>query len=205
MTAVTATTIHLIRHATYDLLDRGILAGRTPGWSLNATGRAQAAALGQALAGRDLEAVIASPLERAQETAEAIAGPHGLALEIEPGLNEVDFGAWSGTPFATLHQQPGWQTFNVRRSVAAPPGGETMLAVQLRALEAVMTLVERFPDAEIVAVSHADVIKALLAHALGTPLDMFQRIEIAPASRSTLVIGSNFIRIMGVNLPPDPT
>lgn len=196
-----ATRILLIRHADYELLDRGILAGRMSGWGLNERGRAQSKALAEALAGRTLAAVVASPLERAQETARYIAAPHRLEVRIEPGLDEVDFGHWSGRPFAELHHDPAWPAFNRFRAVAAAPGGETMLAVQARALAVLVALRGRFPGAEVAAVSHADVIKAVLAHALGMPLDLFQRLVIAPASRSILVLGEDFLRIEGVNLP----
>lgn len=196
-----ATRILLIRHAEYDLLDRGILAGRMSGWGLNERGRAQSKALGKALAGRTLAAVVASPLERARETACSIAAPHRLEVQIEPGLDEVDFGQWSGRGIAELHHDPAWRAFNRFRGVAAPPAGETMLAVQARALTVLVELRDRFPNAEVAAVSHADVIKAVLAHALGMPLDLFQRLVIGPASRSILVLGGDFLRVERVNLP----
>lgn len=199
--AAATTRILLIRHADYDLLDRGILAGRMSGWGLNEHGRAQSMALGKALACRTLAAVVASPLERAQETARAVAAPHHLEVQTEPGFDEVDFGGWTGCGFAELHQDSHWQVFNKFRGVAAPPGGEMMLAVQLRALAALLNLRDRFPNAEVAAVSHADVVKAVLAHALGMPIDLFQRLVIAPASRSILVLGEDFLRIEGVNLP----
>lgn len=196
-----ATRILLIRHADYDLLDRGILAGRMSGWGLNERGRAQSKALAEALAGRTLAAVVTSPLERARETACYIAAPHRLEVQIEPGLDEVDFGQWSGRSVAELHHDPAWQVFNRFRGVATPPAGETMLAVQARALAVLVRLRDRFPRAEVAAISHADVIKAVLAHALGMPLDLVPRIAIDPASRSVLVLGEDFLRVEGVNLP----
>jgi len=194
------TTIHLIRHASYDLLGR-VLAGRTPGHALNEAGRAEAERLAAALAPRPLAAVAASPLQRAQETASIIAAPHGLAVLEIPGLNEIDFGTWSGMTFDALHADPGWAEFNTLRATVPIPGGESMLAAQSRAVAAMVALAARFPNAEIAAVSHGDVIKALIAHALGAPLDLFQRIEIAPASRSVIALGPGAIRVLGVNLP----
>lgn len=197
-----ATTFHLLRHATYDLLDRGILAGRTTGWGLNEAGRAQAVQLARSLRSLPLAAIIASPLQRAQETAAAIAGERGVGVETDPAFDEVDFGAWSNTAFAVVRDDPRWATFNRFRSMTAPPGGETMLHVQARAVEGMRALAARFPAAEIAVVTHGDVVKAALTHALGMPLDLFHRLDIAPASRSTVVLGDGYLRVLGVNLPP---
>ncbi|HET6183938.1 MAG TPA: histidine phosphatase family protein [Acetobacteraceae bacterium] len=198
-----ATTFHLIRHATYELLDRGILAGRTPGWGLNEAGRAQAAALGRLLAGTRLTALIASPMERAQETAAAIGDGCGVAIETDPAFDEVDFGDWSNLPFTVVRDDPRWPAFNRLRSLCAPPGGETMLDVQRRAVAAVRRLAERYPGGEIAIVTHGDVVKALLVHVLGMALDLFHRLDIAPASRSTIVLGADYARVIAINLPPD--
>ena len=168
------------------------------GVALSDEGRAQAAALGERFAQSGVRAVITSPVQRAQETAAPIAAALGLVAQIEPGLEEVDFGAWSGQSFAALARAPGWPAWNAARGLAATPGGETMLAVQARAVAAVMRHAEG--GGVVVAVSHADVIKAVLAHVLGMPLDLLHRMEIAPASRSTVVIGSDFARVDGMNL-----
>jgi broad specificity phosphatase PhoE len=195
------TTFHLIRHASYDLLGH-TLAGRSPGHQLNERGRAQAQALAEELAAYGLAAVVSSPLERTRETAEAIAKPHGLAVEIEPGLTEIDCGEWTGMSFEAMHGDPVWKEFNTFRSTLSPPGGETMLAAQWRAIKVVTRLRERWPGQELVVVTHGDVVKVVLAHFLGVPLELFQRIEILPASRSVVRLFATDVRVDGVNLPP---
>jgi broad specificity phosphatase PhoE len=195
-----ATTFHLVRHASYDQLGRR-LAGRSPGHSLNEDGRAEAAALASAFSGRAIAAVVSSPLERARETAMPIAAAHGLPVAIEPDLNEIDFGDWTGMAFAELHGNPDWQRFNVFRSAVPIPGGESVLAVQARAVAAILRLRAAYPAGEVVAISHGDVVKAILFHFLGMPLDFLRRIEIAPASRSELVLHADDARVRAVNLP----
>jgi broad specificity phosphatase PhoE len=194
------TVVHLIRHASYDQLGR-VLAGRTEGHALNATGRAEAARLAEVLAERKLAAVVSSPMQRARETAAIIAASHRLAVLEIAGLNEIDFGEWTGMTFEALRDAPGWAAFNTFRSTAPIPGGETMLAAQARAVAAVAGLAARFPEAEVAAVSHGDIVKAVVAHALGVPLDLFHRIEIQPASRSVIALDACMVRVLGVNLP----
>ncbi|HEX5326286.1 MAG TPA: histidine phosphatase family protein [Acetobacteraceae bacterium] len=195
------TTFHLIRHASYGLLGQ-VLAGRSSGHSLNTVGLAEAERLADGLARRPIVAVISSPLERAQETAAPIATRLGIEVQIDPDLNEIDFGAWTGRRFDVLHAAPEWQAFNVLRSATPIPGGETMLAAQARAVAAILGWRARWPQHELVVVSHGDVVKALLAYFLGVPIDLFRRLEIAPASRSIVSLGSVDVRVNGVNLPP---
>lgn len=195
------TTLHLVRHATYNLLGHR-LAGRSLGHHLGPEGRLQAEAVADDLAERPLAAVIASPLERAQETAAPIAARHRLVVGTEPGLTEIDFGEWTGAPFEDLAHRVDWHAFNVFRSTALVPGGELMLQAQARALTALMRLRAAWPGREIAVVSHADVIKAILAHWLAVPLDLFHRLEIAPASRSIVVLHDTDAQVLGVNWPP---
>ena len=170
--------VHLIRHADYDSIDR-VLNGRRPGLSLNAAGRAQAERLAACLP--PVAAVVSSPLERAVETANALG-----AIETDAAFLEIDFGAWTGQTIASLDGDPAWRLWNERRGMAATPGGETMAAVQARAVAGLVRLRERAPDATVAVVSHADVIRAVLGAALGLSLDLLLRFEIAPASRSTI-------------------
>ncbi len=194
-----AVTLHLVRHAEHGLLGH-VLAGRMPDVPLSPAGQRQAAALAARFAGSGARAVLASPVQRAGETAAPIAAALGLRTITEPGLDEVDFGAWAGRRFEALADAPGWTAWNAARGIAPTPGGEAMLAVQARAVAALAA--QRAEGGSVVAVSHSDVIKAVLAYALGMPLDLLHRLGIAPASRSVLVLGEDFARVEAVNLPP---
>ena len=191
-------TIHLIRHAEHGLLGR-TLAGRTPGVGLSDTGRAQAAALASHYRDLPIRAVLASPLQRAQETADPIARALTIPVVVTPALDEVDFGRWAGMEFDGLAKAPGWSAWNATRSLAPTPGGELMVSAQARAVTALMQL--RLQGGCVVAVSHSDVIKAVLAYILGMPLDLLHRLDIVPAGRSIIVLGEDFARVEGVNLP----
>ena len=193
------TTFHLIRHATYDLLGQ-VLAGRSRGHSLNDTGRAEAERLAETLAGRPIVALVSSPLERALETAELIAKRLQLHVTIEHNLDEIDFGAWTGRRFDELHAAREWQAFNRFRSAAHIPDGETMLQAQARAVDAILRLHARWPGSEVVVVSHGDIVKAVVAYFLGTPIDLMRRIEIAPASRSVLWLGETDVSVGAINM-----
>ena len=195
------TTVHLIRHASYDLLGR-VLAGRSPGHFLNARGRPEAAALAASLAQLPLAAVVSSPLERTRETAAPIAERLGLSVAIDDDLSEIDYGDWTGSPIAELHASPAWRRFNSFRGTAEIPGGETMLAAQARALRAVLRLRAAWPEHQIAVVSHGDIVKAVLAHFLAMPLELMRRMEISPASRSVLALHDADACVLGVNLPP---
>ena len=131
-----------------------------------------------------------------------LAARFGLAIATDPDLDEIDFGQWTGMAFDALHALPQWRAFNSFRSTAPIPGGETMLQAQARAMAAVARLRAQFRDREVAIVSHGDVIKAVLAHFLAVPLDLFARIDIAPGSRSEVIASDSDVRILGVNLPP---
>jgi probable phosphoglycerate mutase len=196
----TATTFNLVRHATYALLDNS-LGGRAP-HPLSEKGRWQAARLADRFADRIIAAVVSSPVERARETAALVAARVDRALEINPDFAEIDFGAWTGARFVDLQTEPAWQAWNSFRSSAGIPGGETMLAVQARAVAGIMRLAQRYPNAELVVVSHADVVKAVLGHFMGVPLDLLRRFEIAPASISQLVLFEADAQVRGINQIP---
>jgi probable phosphomutase (TIGR03848 family) len=190
--------LYLVRHAMCDGVGSA-LCGRAPGVRLNSEGRAQAAALAKRLRDERLCAIYSSPLERARETAEAIAAPHKLPLCIEPGLNEIDFGDWTGLTIRDLEPCPQWRAFNERRSATCVPGGERMLEVQARMVAAIDALHARHPQGTVVAVSHADVIKAALAHCLRVSLDHISCFDIDPASISTLEVGGSGARMIRLN------
>ena len=188
----------LVRHGAYPLLDVA-LGGRLD-HSLDGQGRAQAEAVARMLAPRRFAALLCSPVARARETAAPIAAGLGLKVTLEPDLSEIDFAGWTGMSFAALAGQPAWQDWNQARSIAAVPGGETMLAAQARAVAALQRAAARWPEADLVAVSHADIIRAILAHILGSPLDLLGRLTIDPGSVSEIILSGGGARVLRVNL-----
>jgi broad specificity phosphatase PhoE len=175
--------ILLIRHALVDAC--GVfLAGRTHGIHLNEEGRNQAAALSQRV-NLPLAAVYTSPMERARETAGALA--EGRApLYMDDDLNEVDFGEWTGLSFDDLNRRPDWIAFNRGRSGVRIPSGEWMLDVQHRVCRALTSIHQRHKNAHVAIVSHGDVLRALVAKVLNVPLDGIDQFAIDPASISVL-------------------
>jgi probable phosphomutase (TIGR03848 family) len=181
-------TIVLVRHATTAATGKR-LGGWTPGVHLDEPGRAQAEATAARLADAPIAAVYASPLERTQETAKAIAKAHGLRVRTRREIGEVDYGDWTDLPLGQLRRRSLWKVIQQTPSRVTFPGGESIRGAQARAVDAVETLATDHGDETVVAVSHADVIKAVVAHYLGMPLDAFQRLDIAPASVSILHLG----------------
>jgi probable phosphoglycerate mutase len=192
------TVFFLVRHAAHDRLGR-VLCGRMPGVHLGAAGQAQADGLAARLAGAGISAIHASPRERAQETAAPLAARLGLPVETADNLDEIDFGAWTGLSFDALDGDPDWRRWNDCRGLAVPPGGETMGAAQQRILGHIEVVRVRNPTGRVALVGHADVIKAALAAVLGMPPDLTLRLEIAPASVSTVEVADWGARVLGVN------
>ena len=192
------TIVHLVRHGAHALLSH-VLAGRMPDVALSPEGVAQAEALSNRFAGRDVAAVVSSPIQRARETAAPLAARLGRPVEIDVGWEEIDMGRWTGSAMDVLHADPDWQAWNRMRGLATCPGGEAMHQVQSRALLALQRLRAAHGEAEVVAVSHSDVIKAVLAGVLGWPLDHVHRLSIDPASISTVALFDDFVRVDGVN------
>ncbi|TPG53371.1 histidine phosphatase family protein [Roseomonas nepalensis] len=193
-----AATLFLLRHAAHARVG-STLCGRMPGVSLGEEGRRQARALAERLAPEAVDAVYASPIERARETAAPIAARLGLSTETEDGLAEIDFGDWTGRDFADLDGDPAWDRWNAARASARPPGGESMAEAQARALAGVERLRARHPDGRVAAVSHCDVIKAVLAAVLGVTLDGIHRFEILPASISALALWPGGGKVLSMN------
>jgi probable phosphomutase (TIGR03848 family) len=194
------TTFLLIRHALCDPVGRSI-AGRQPGIHLNDRGMRQARWLAEWLKSSPLDGIYSSPLERALETAGPIAEIKGLPVQTAEGWNEIDFGEWTGRALVDLDSLPEWRRFNTFRSSATIPGGENMTQVLhrvLRELERLRAL-HPAPTTHVAVVSHGDVLRTLVAHALGVPLDLFQRLEISPASVSTLEITDQGPRLLLLN------
>jgi probable phosphoglycerate mutase len=192
------TTFHLVRHAAHDRVGT-ILCGRIPGVHLGALGRAQAERLAARFANENVAGIHTSPLERAVETAEPIAAHLGQPLEICQDIAEIDFGAWSGTSFEALAQDPRWASWNNARSTSRPPYGETMLEAQVRIVGVMEQLRGRYTDRTVILVSHSDVIKAALLYHLGLPIDAYARFEVEPASISTLVVGDWGSKVLRLN------
>ena len=192
------TTFHLVRHAAHDRVGT-ILCGRMPGVHLGTLGKAQSERLAERFANEAVASIHTSPLERAVETSEPIATRLGKALEIREDIAEIDFGAWSGTSFEALAQDPRWAAWNNARSNSRPPYGETMLEAQVRIVSAMEQLRSRRPDGSVILVSHSDVIKAALLYHLGLPLDAHTRFDIDPASISTVVVGDWGSKVLRLN------
>ena len=184
-------TVILVRHGRTTANAAGVLAGRLPGVRLDETGAEQARVTGERLAPVRLAAAVTSPLERCRQTTRAITSRQATALRplTERRLSECDYGEWQGRELKDLAREKLWRTVQTQPSAATFPGGESMRAMQDRAVAAVRrhdgAVAEEHGDHAVwLAVSHGDVIKAILADALGTHLDLFQRIQVDPGSVS---------------------
>lgn len=201
------TRIILIRHGANDWLGKRF-AGWLPGVHLNDIGRAQAQVLAERLAGIEIAAVYSSPLERAQETAEPIATTHGLQVVTCDDLGEIKIGDWSGQSLEELSKTDLWRQIQVYPSGTRFPNGETLMETQVRATGALDQIRQAHPGQTVVAVSHADVIKAVIAFYGGIHLDLFQRIVIDPASISEVMFTPFGPRLLRLNdcgqLPVQP-
>jgi probable phosphoglycerate mutase len=195
------TTVFLVRHGSHDRLGR-VLCGRMAGVELSEAGHADAQRAAERLRREDLTAVYTSPLERTRQTAEPLAAAAEAPLEVSDDLVEIDFGAWTGARFDELNGDPRWAAWNADRSTARPPGGESMLEVQARLRRWLDETCARHPEQRVAAVSHADAIKALLAHALGLSLDQHHRFEVSPGSISTIVAGDWGLKVLSINEVP---
>ncbi|MFT5222515.1 MAG: putative phosphomutase (TIGR03848 family) [Glaciecola sp.] len=179
-------TVLLVRHATTPTTGTR-LYGRKRGVHINDAGIAQAEAAAAHLADTKLAAVYTSPMERARETAAIVARPHGIKPKVRAGLNEVDYGDWTDKTLVSLRKRKEWSVIQQTPSRFSFPGGESLLHASSRIAGAVEALAAAHkPKDTFVVVSHADLIRMLIAHFSGTPLDMFQRLMVAPASVTTI-------------------
>ena len=179
------TLLLLVRHGETPTTGK-VLPGRAPGLHLSDRGRAQAERVAERLAGLSIGAVYSSPLERACETAEPTAVRTGLEVNPDDGLLECDFGDWTGAVIVDLAALPEWQTVQHSPSEFRFPDGESFPEMQARIVGALEVMRAAHAGGVIVCFSHADPIKAAVAHALGTHLDLFQRIVISPGSVSAI-------------------
>jgi len=197
------TMVLLVRHGQTPTTG-ATLPGRAKGLHLAEAGVAQAQAAAARIAElKDVAAVYASPLERTRETAKPIAAARGLKVQIHRGLLECDFGDWTGAKLNDLRKLPEWRTVQSYPSGFRFPGGESFTEMQTRMVGAIDELVARHPGQTIVAVSHADTIKAALAQALGTHLDLFQRIVVSPCSISAILYSAGGPAVLASNSTGD--
>lgn len=196
---IPATVALFVRHGVTATTGK-VLPGRAKGLHLADSGRAQAEAVAERLALlKKVDAIYASPLERTRETAAVIGTRLGLKVGVEKGLLECDFGEWTGAELKTLNRLPEWGTVQRYPSGFRFPKGESFREMHTRITEAVARLRARHPGQTIVLVSHADPIKAAVADATGTPLDLFQRIVISPCSVSAIAYGDGGPTVLTVN------
>lgn len=201
------TLVVLVRHGTTATTGK-VLPGRARGLHLSEQGREQAAAVAERLARwatagrskRRIGGVYCSPLERTRETAAPIAAALGLEARVHRGLLECDFGEWTGAELKKLMKLPEWLTVQRWPSGFRFPGGESFKAMQARIVAALADLRSRHPGETVVAVSHADPIKAAVADAIGSHLDLFQRILVSPASVTAIAYGPLGPTVLAVNV-----
>jgi probable phosphomutase (TIGR03848 family) len=196
----------LVRHGQTPTTGK-VVPGRAPGLHLSDDGRRQAETVAKRIAELpEIAALYTSPLERARETADAIARARGLAAQVEPDLTECDPGDWTGASLRRLTKRPEWRAVQQHPSGFRFPRGESFTGMQGRIVDAIGRLADRHRGGAIVAVSHAEPIKAVAAHALGLHLDLFQRIVIAPCSVTAIVWSAERPTVLAVNATdPDLT
>ena len=193
------TTVLLVRHGQTPSTGK-ILPGRAPGLHLADTGVAQARKAAERIGElKQVDALYTSPLERARETAAPIAKARGLRPHVERGLLECDFGEWTGAELRKLMKKPEWQTVQRAPSSFRFPGGESFSEMQHRIVSTLDRLRAAHPGGTIVCVSHADPIKAAVANALGTHLDLFQRIVISTCAVSVIAWSPGGPAVLAVN------
>jgi probable phosphoglycerate mutase len=194
-----STMVLLVRHGLTPTT--GVkLPGRARGLHLSDEGRRQAEGAAARIAKiAKVVAVYSSPLERARETAQIIAKARNMAVRIERGLLEIDIGRFQGLALKDAAQRPEWKAIQQHPSGFRFEGGESFTEMQARVTGAIARMVARHAGRIVVAVSHADPIKAAVAHALGTPLDLFQRIVIGTASISAIAYSPSGAAVLTVN------
>ncbi|CAB5066209.1 MAG: MSMEG_4193 family putative phosphomutase [Actinobacteria bacterium] len=193
------TLLILVRHGQTPTTGK-VLPGRAPGLHLAEQGLEQARTAAERLSKlTKVDAIYASPLERTRETAAPIGKALGLPVKADRGLLEADFGDWTGRELKDLMKLPEWNTVQRAPSTFRFPSGESFLEMQTRIVGALDRLRERHPGGVVIAVSHADPIKAAVAHAMGTHLDLFQRIVISPCSVTAIAYHGGGPVVLTVN------
>ncbi|MFW5774658.1 MAG: histidine phosphatase family protein [Chitinivibrionales bacterium] len=181
------TTFLLIRHA--ECVGYGErITGRSPGVHLTSEGLENADKLARRLSGIPIEHICSSPMERTMDTAAPLARSLGVAVQTCHGLQEIDFGSWTGLSFKQLQDMPRWREWNRFRSGIRVPQGEMICEVQARMVAEIQRLQDKAPEGTVALFSHGDPIKTALAYYLGIPLDNILRLTISPASVSVLQV-----------------
>ena len=200
-----ATLIIFVRHGRTPTTGTK-LPGRAPNLHLSDEGKSQAEMIAKEIKkssssflGTKVSAVYASPMERTQETAKPIAKTLNLRVRTLQGLNECDFGDWTGRRLRDLSKLKSWSTIQKQPSSFRFPNGESFTEMQNRMLKTVDKILERHSGETVVCVSHADPIKAILASAVGTPLDLFQRILVGPCSASVVLYTKERLLVLTLN------
>src|SRR4051812_22021992 len=199
-------TVILVRHGRTGANAAGVLSGRSAGVGLDAVGRDQAARAAERLAVVPLVAVVSSPLARCRQTARIILRDRGdsLRARLDAGIVECDYGQWQGRPLRELAQEPLWSVVQKQPSAAVFPGGESLATMQARSVAAIRRHdaaleAEHGAGAVWVAVTHGDIVKSVLADALGMHLDLFQRINVGPGSISIIRYGTDRPDVVATN------
>lgn len=193
-----SSTILLVRHAAHVELGT-TLSGRRRDIALSNAGLDQAAIVADLLGIEAIAAVYTSPRERAWYTARDIAEPHDLPVRASDALDEIDFGDWAGRSFAELEGDEAWHRWNEARGSARCPNGESMAEAVARAVAALEEIAAEQDEKTAVAVSHCDIIRGVIAHYLGLPLDNILRFDVDPASVSRVEVGRWGARVLSVN------
>ena len=194
-----ATVVILVRHGHTPTTGK-VLPGRTKGLHLSDLGKEQAEKVASHLSSlNSISAVYSSPMERTFETAKPIAKAFGKSVRKHQGLIEADFGKWTGRKLSELRKLKDWEKVQKNPSLFRFPDGESFMEMQSRMVTTVTNICENHRGEIIVAVSHADTIKAFLTAALGTPLDLFQRLHISPCSVSPVIFGTQSPFVLAVN------
>jgi probable phosphomutase (TIGR03848 family) len=192
------TTLLLVRHGHTDAAGKR-LTGWAPGVHLNERGRLQAERLVERLDGVRIDTIVSSPLERCRETAAPLARARGHAVDVKRAWIEVGYGEWTGRSISQLRRTKLWRRVMFAPSNVRSPGGESLLEVQVRAVDATLDIASRHARGTVVVVSHADVIRLLVAHLAGMHADHLQRLSIDTASITAVSISDGFPRLLTVN------
>ncbi|MEX2588290.1 MAG: MSMEG_4193 family putative phosphomutase [Actinomycetota bacterium] len=191
----------LVRHGLTSVTGQK-LTGRLPGFGLSDQGQRQAQAAANRLASVPLQAIYSSPMQRCTQTAEAIAAMHGKPVVTVDKLSEIDYGRWQGKSFKTLYKNPGWKKLRARPADFRFPGGETIREAQTRGVLGVEELRTRHPEESagaVVACSHSDMIRLLVAAYLGLGIDLYDRINVAPGSITAVSVGEGTPALLSLN------